>query len=107
LVLNKHHAMKKYGAVGGIAPLFPDLCTRWVIWSASSPNRFISFEAAASIIWVGGWVGLRTGLDVVAKTETCVSAGNRTPVVHTVVGQKLESANPAPCGQHTGPNYLY
>jgi hypothetical protein len=28
LVLNKHHAMKKYGAVGGIAPLFPDLCTR-------------------------------------------------------------------------------
>jgi hypothetical protein len=46
LSLTKHHAMKAYWGIGGIAPRILDLGTRrrWVI--ASSPGRFTPSERA-------------------------------------------------------------
>jgi hypothetical protein len=36
-------------------------------WSASRPGRFTPGEGARGTYWIGGWVGLRTGLDDVEK----------------------------------------
>jgi hypothetical protein len=38
-------------------------------------------EEASSFRWVGGWLDLRAGSDVVAKGYVGASVGNRTPVV--------------------------
>lgn len=38
----------------------------------------------AGVHWVGGWVGPRADLDVVAKTEIPAPAGNRNSVVESV-----------------------
>jgi hypothetical protein len=38
-------------------------------WSASRPGRFTPRERAPGTYWIGGWVGPRTGLDAVVKTE--------------------------------------
>jgi hypothetical protein len=38
-----------------------------------------------NIHWIGGWLGLRAGLDAVARRKKSqLLAGNRTPVVHRV-----------------------
>jgi hypothetical protein len=34
------------------------------------------------VYWIGGWVGHRTGLEVVAKGEMSASDGNPNPVAH-------------------------
>jgi hypothetical protein len=54
--------------------------------SASRPGRFTPGERAPDIQWRGGWVGLRTGVDAVAKRKNPIIApvGNRTPVVQPV-----------------------
>jgi hypothetical protein len=39
-------------------------------WSASLPGGFITRERAADIRFIGGWVGLRTGLDVMANEKS-------------------------------------
>jgi hypothetical protein len=43
-------------------------------WSDSLPSRFTPGERAPSTHWIGGWVGLRVGLEDVEKildpTET-------------------------------------
>jgi len=36
-------------------------------WSALPLGRFTTRERAPGIHWIGGWVGPRAGLDVVAK----------------------------------------
>jgi hypothetical protein len=36
-------------------------------WSGSRPGRFTPQERAPGIHWIGGWVGLTTGLDDVEK----------------------------------------
>jgi hypothetical protein len=38
-------------------------------WSASRPGYFIPGERAPGTNWIGGWVGLRTGLDDVEKRK--------------------------------------
>jgi len=38
-------------------------------WSASRPGRFSLREGAPGTHWIGGWVGLKAGLDTVAKRE--------------------------------------
>jgi hypothetical protein len=32
-----------------------------------APNRYTTEEKGPGISWIGGWVGFRTGLDVVVK----------------------------------------
>jgi hypothetical protein len=38
-------------------------------WSASRPGLFTLAETAFGTHWIGGWVGLRAGLDAVEKRE--------------------------------------
>jgi len=38
-------------------------------WSASRPGQFTLRERAAITQWIGGWVGLRAGLDAVVKRK--------------------------------------
>jgi hypothetical protein len=38
-------------------------------WSASRPCRFTPGERAPGTHWIGGWVGLRSGLDAVEKRK--------------------------------------
>jgi hypothetical protein len=52
-------------------------------WSVQRSGRFTSGERAHGIHWIGGWVGLRTGLDAVEK-KSLNPAGNRTPAVQPV-----------------------
>jgi hypothetical protein len=67
----------KWGS-GGIAPrfLWPSHNMKW---SASRPARFTPRERAPSTHWVGGWVGLRSGLDAVVKRKFPAPVGTRTP----------------------------
>jgi hypothetical protein len=38
-------------------------------WSPSRPGRFTPKERAPGTHWIGGWVGLRAGLDAVVRRE--------------------------------------
>jgi hypothetical protein len=38
-------------------------------WSGSSPGRFTPEERAPGKNWIGGWMGLRAGLDAVVKRK--------------------------------------
>jgi hypothetical protein len=46
---------------------------------------FYSRQSTPGTHWVGGWVGLRAGLDKEAGGKFFASAGDRPPVVKTVV----------------------
>jgi hypothetical protein len=35
--------------------------------------------------WIGGWVGLRGGLDTVARGKILHTAGNQTPAIQSLV----------------------
>jgi hypothetical protein len=48
-------------------------------WSASHPGRFSPRERASGTYWIGGWVGLRAGLDVVSKRKTSSSRQESNP----------------------------
>jgi hypothetical protein len=48
-----------------IAPLFLTSVLDESEWSASRPGPFTAGEAAPDTHWIGGWVGPRTGQDVV------------------------------------------
>jgi hypothetical protein len=48
---------------GAIAPTYFDLGTRWGEWSASRPGRALPLGKGPRYPLVGGWVGLRAGLD--------------------------------------------
>jgi len=52
-------------------------------WLASLHSRLTAGERVPVTHWIGGWVGLRAGLDALAKRESHFSAltGNRTPSV--------------------------
>jgi hypothetical protein len=63
---------------GGIASPFSTLALDGE-WSVSRHGRFTLNERASIIRWIGGWVGLRAGLDAVEKTT--IYAGNRTRAV--------------------------
>jgi hypothetical protein len=56
-------------------------------WSASRPGRFIPRERAPFTHWIGGWVGLRAGLDAVAKRKIPSprrELNPRTPILRSV-----------------------
>jgi len=36
-------------------------------WSAPRPDRFTTGERSHNTHWMGGWVGLRVGMDAVVK----------------------------------------
>jgi len=52
-----------------------------VKWSASCPSCFILGDISPSTLWKGGWVGLRAGLDMVAKRKIPAIARNQTLVI--------------------------
>jgi hypothetical protein len=54
-------------------------------WSASRPGRALPAGNDSRSHWIEGWVGLRAGLTQGLKERSFVSAGDRTPVVHSVV----------------------
>jgi hypothetical protein len=52
--------------------------------SASRPGRFTPREIVSYTHWIGGWVGPRTGLDVVEKRNILAPAGNPTLAIQPV-----------------------
>lgn len=58
--------MKTWGN-GCSAPVIFTLGPRCGVWSASCPSSFSSMESSPSTPWIGGWVGIRGGLDILEK----------------------------------------
>jgi hypothetical protein len=54
---------------------------------------FHPWEKDPGTHWIGDWVGLRTGLDIVEKK--CIPVGNQNPNVHE--GLKVTMQNLATC----------
>jgi hypothetical protein len=61
--------MKAYWGSEGITPHSLTLALDGCECSASCPVRFTSRERAPGIHCIGGWVGLRAGLDEVSKRK--------------------------------------
>jgi len=66
LGLMKHHAMKTYCGSGGRAPRILNLDTRW---------RWVVSYRVLGTHCIGGWVGLRAGMDVEAKRKPLTLSG--------------------------------
>jgi hypothetical protein len=64
---------------GGINPFFLTSALNGGEWSASLSARFNAGKTAPHIHWIGGWVGLKAGLD--ALEISLAPAGNRTPAI--------------------------
>jgi hypothetical protein len=55
-------------------------------WSASRPDITPPPpERTPGAHWIGGWLGLRAGLDTDARGEIFASASDGNPVVHSVI----------------------
>jgi hypothetical protein len=61
--------MKAYGGVNVYSQIFLTLTLVGVEWSASRPGRINTREKAPSTHSIGGWVGVRAGLDEVEKRK--------------------------------------
>jgi hypothetical protein len=61
--------MKMYGGVEIQLHAFLTLALDGSVWSVSCPGYFTPRERASSTHWIGGWVGTRTGLDMVVKKK--------------------------------------
>jgi hypothetical protein len=48
-------------------------------WSAARSSCFTPGEGTPGTRWIGGWVGLRAGLDTVEERKRTYPCGNRTP----------------------------
>jgi hypothetical protein len=59
--------MKTYGGVDVYTHIFLTSALVRGECSASCPSRFNSGERVPGIHWIGGWVGLRAGLDEIEK----------------------------------------
>jgi len=58
-------------------------------WSASHSGHFTPRGRAHSTHWIGGWIGLRAGLDTVAKRQNpCLSNAGHPP--HSLVSMLTE-----------------
>jgi hypothetical protein len=56
-------------------------------WSASRPCRFTQKEIVPGTLWIGGWVGPKTGLDAMVKRKIPSprrESNPRTPIVQHV-----------------------
>jgi hypothetical protein len=73
--------MKAYGRVDVYIHVFLTLALDGGEWPASRPGRFTLGERAPGTHCIGGWVGLRTGLDDVKKCKflTQLELELRTP----------------------------
>jgi hypothetical protein len=67
-----------------MAPPFLTLALVGGQWSALRPCLFTPGEIAPGTHWIGGWLGLRAGLDAVKKKKYLDSVGNRTPALQFV-----------------------
>jgi hypothetical protein len=66
--------------------LITDNGTRWgYVVSVTPRPRFTPGERTPGTHCTGGWVGPRAGLDTEARGKVFTSAGDRTPVVQSVV----------------------
>jgi hypothetical protein len=63
--------------------------------AASSPCRFTAEERVPDIRWIGGRVGLRTGLDNIDDRKSLSSARNRTAVAHLAASHYIDWSIPA------------
>jgi hypothetical protein len=61
--------MKAYWGSGSIAHAFLNLALDGGEWSVSRSGRFTPREIALGTHWIGGWVGLRAGLDAVVRSK--------------------------------------
>jgi hypothetical protein len=88
----KHYAVKTLGS-GGIAPPFLTSVLDGNELSALRPCRFTPGETGPSTHWIGGWVGLSVGLDIMEKYLN--SARNRTKVIKPVARHYTDGVIPA------------
>jgi len=56
-----------------------------------APAALYPRERTPGTHWIGGWVGLRAGLDTEARGKSFASAGDRTLVVQSVVRHCTDS----------------
>jgi hypothetical protein len=57
-------------------------------WSASRHGRFTPRERVPCIHWIGGWVGLRAGLDAVVKKKISRPLPGLEPPIIQPVAQR-------------------
>jgi hypothetical protein len=69
---------------GGIAPPFLPLALDGGEWSSSCLSHFTHREIDPNTNWIGGWVGLRAGLDALEK-------------IKIFLYQELNTGHPAHC----------
>jgi hypothetical protein len=61
--------MKAYGGVDVQIHIFLTSALAGGEWSASRPGRFTPWERAPGILWIGGWVDPKAGLDEVERRK--------------------------------------
>jgi hypothetical protein len=69
IMIINHYTMKMCGWNGSIAPPFLSSTRDGREWSASRSGRFTNGETAFLTHWIGGSVGLRTGLDAIENRK--------------------------------------
>jgi hypothetical protein len=82
-ISTEHQDTEAYWRSGGIAPLILKSALDGGERSVSHPGRFTPKERAPSSHWLGGWVGLRAGLDAVVKRNfpsPCRDANPRSSI---------------------------
>jgi hypothetical protein len=72
-------------------------------WSVSFLSHAWSPGKDPPIHWIGGWVGLRAGLDTRLEEKSFASAGDKTPIVQYVVSHYTDWSTTAP---KLSPQYL-
>jgi hypothetical protein len=88
LCLTKHYAMKTYWEWRYSSTHSLTSTLDGGEWSASRPGRFTPKERAPGTHWIGGWVGLRAGLDAVVKGKIpspSRESNPRTPIIQTFI----------------------
>jgi hypothetical protein len=101
--LIRHNAMKAYGGSGCIVLPFLTSALDGGEWSTSLPGRVTPGEIAPPLPgthWIGGWVGPRTGLDVMEEKKNLALVGHRTPAVQPVACTDWDISvllRPVPC----------
>jgi hypothetical protein len=68
--------MKTYGGVELQLKAFLTLGLNGDEWSVSHPSHLNPGKRASRTHWIGGWVGPRTGLDVVTVLNTICTLHN-------------------------------